>query len=272
MALALLALGGIGFYGITKATQAPTVSNASGDPTELSLPAGATTLAEAVQAQDARENGFFPGAVNRKAMSVYSWNQNVLDPGKVSVTKFTKYKNTISADHSAFVYNNLKGVFNQDYQRPILPTPTYVQPGIAVPHPGAEIKSGQNLDGAIPILGSNPYTYQMNPTRLSTLNNNQGWNLSQTYGNKSTVNYDRFGEVRMSWAGLQNPWRLSGAQYNLYSSYLPPDKDQLTGAVPLAHPQNVYDVGNRPTQVTAPPQGRKTANVFNRSVRVGRSH
>lgn len=270
--LVAAALTGLGLYGITKATESAQTKTMAGDVTVSNEPPGASSLAESIAAQEAREQGFIGNAFNRKSNSLYAWNSNVLDPDSVTITKFGDYKTHIADDHSSFTYNNLRGVFDHDYHRPSMPrTGTHV-PLIGIPHSGAEIKSGQNLSGKIALLSSNPYAMAENGHHESKLKNSSGWILSQTYGSQSQVNYDRNGEVRMSWMGLRNPWRLGGVQNQLHSSYLPPDKDQKTGAVPVAHPQNVLDVGGRPTQVIAPPLMKKSANVFNRNVRIGRSH
>lgn len=266
------ALTALGLYGVTKATEPAKTETATGQATVSNEPAGASTLAESIAAQQAREEGFIGRAFDRKGNSLYAWNQNVLDPGSVTITKFNDFKTHIADDHSAFTYNNLRGVFDHDYHRPSMPRTGTYMPLIGIPHAGAEVASGQNLSGKIALLSSNPYAMAENGHSKSKLENNSGFILSQTYGSQSQVNYDRNGEVRMSWMGLRNPWRLGGVQYQLHSSYLPPDKDQKTGAVPVAHPQKVFDVGGRPTQVTAPPMMMKSANVFNRNVRTGRSH
>lgn len=264
-------LTAVGLWGVTKATAPPTTvgPGPDGHPTVAEEPAGSTSVAAAIEAQQAREMGFIGRAMNRKGNSIYSWNQTVLDPGQVSITKHNDYRTTIAGDHSAFTYNNLRNVFDGDYHRPSFPRTGTYMPLIGIPHAGFEIKSGQNINGDIALFGSNPYAMPENGSADSKIQNNQGWVLAKTYGT-SQIPFDANSEVAMSFAGLRNPWRTGGLQQQLHSSYLPPDKDQLTGSVPLAHPQKIFDVGNRPTQVTAPPHLIKTARVFNRNVRNGR--
>lgn len=264
-------LTGLGLWGITKATEDPVPLSEAGAKTAKSPPSGTPTLMTAVQAQDAREEGFVGRAFNRIGNSVYAWNQNVLDPGKVSITDLTKFKTDISLDHSAFTYNNIRGLFDHDYHRPIPPRSGTHVPLIGVTHAGAEIKAGQNELGNLKLFGSNPYTFYENGSSDSTIKNNQGFVLAQTYG-QSQIPFDPNGETRMSWEGLRNPWRLSGVQQRMHSSYLPADKDQLTGSTPIAHPNSIYDVGGYPTKVTAPPMMQRKATVFNRNVRMGKNH
>lgn len=271
--LALVLLAGVGaWWGITKATEPPKTVAADGKEAATAEAPGAEPLAAAIQAQDARETGFFARQVNRKGGSIYAYEQSVLDPDQVSVLKLNDYKTKIADDHSAFTDNNLKTVFDQEYSKPYPQRPLTYMPLIAVPHPGAEIRSGQNIDGKLALFGSNPYVFAENSGPESRIKQNSGYNLSQTFGSANAENYVRTNETRMAWAGLRNPWRLSGVQYNLHSTSTPLDKDQLTGSVPLAHPRSVLEPGGRPTQVTAPPRMMPTARVFNRSVRTGRTH
>lgn len=270
--LAFLALTGVGLFAVAKATQPPEITGTDNDPTVAREPPGIDALNKAIQAQDARETGFIGSAFNRKSNSIYAWNQTVMDPGKVSITRMNDFKSTIADDHSSYTSNNLKNIFDHDYHRPRFPRTRTFMPLIGVPHAGAEIKSGQNIDGNIALLSSNPYTFPENGHQESKLNNNTGWILKETYGSQGQVNYDPHGEVRMAFMGLRNPWRLGGVQQRMHSQYLPPDKDQKTGHVPIAHPQKIFDVGNRPTQVVAPPYMQKTATVFNRQLRMGKNH
>ncbi len=256
---------------MTKATDPPKTTDVTGQTTSTAAPAGATDTAEAIHAQDARENGFLRNGNSKYSGNLYSYDMKVVNPDPKYVTNFTGFKDTVSADKSAYVVNNLRGVFDHDYHRAIPTNSGMRAPLIGIAHPGSEIRSGQNV-GTMKLLSSNPYTLPEQATGSSNITNNQGYVLSQTYGGASQLPYDRWGEIRMSWAGLRNPWRLGGAQYNLHSSYTPPDKDQLTGKVPLAHPRDVLDVGNRPTAVVAPPQARRLVNVQNRQVRIGRTH
>lgn len=265
-------LTGLGLFGVAKATEPPKTVGPGpyGKPTVAEQPPGSSTLAASIEAQQAREMGFIGRAFNRKGNSIYSWNQTVLDPGQVSITKHNDFRTTIANDHSSFTYNNLRNVFDGDYHRPSFPRTGTYMPLIGVPHAGFEIRSGQNINGDIKLLSSNPYTLAENGSAESKINNNQGWVLSKTYGT-SQLPYDPNSEVSMSFAGLRNPWRLGGLQQRIHSSYLPPDKDQLTGSVPIAHPRKIFDVDGRPTQVTAPPSHIKTARVFNRNVRTTRN-
>lgn len=271
--LALVLIAGAGaFYGITKATEPPKTVAADGKEAATAEAPGAEPLAAAIQAQDARETGFIAKQVNRKGGSIYAYNQTVLDPDRVNVLKMNDYKSTIADDHAAFTQNNLKTVFDQEYSKPLPQRPLMKMPLMAIPHPGAEVKSGQNVDGKLSLLTSNPYVFAENTGAESKIKQNSGFNLAQTYGSTNAENYQRYNEVRMSWAGLRNPWRLGGVHYNLQSTSTPLDKDQLTGTVPLAHPRSVLEPGGRPTQVTAPPRMVPTARVFNRTVRTGRTH
>lgn len=271
--LALVLIAGAGaFYGITKATEPPKTVAADGKEAATAEAPGAEPLAAAIQSQDARETGFIAKQVNRKGGSIYAYNQSVLDPDQVNVLRMNDYKSKIADDHAAFTLNNLKTVFDQEYSKPLPQRPLMNMPLMAVPHPGAEIKSGQNADGKLALMSSNPYVFAENTGPESKIKQNSGYNLVRTYGSTNAENYQRYNETRMSWAGLRNPWRLGGVHYNLQSSSTPLDKDQLTGTVPLAHPRSVLEPGGRPTQVTAPPRMVPTARVFNRSIRTGRTH
>ncbi len=262
---------GAGFWGIAKATKGPETVDVVGHETSVAEPAGATLTSEAIHAQDARENGFLYNGSGRYSGNLFSNDMKVVNPNPVHLTNFTAFKNTLSADESAFTLNNLKGIFDHDYHRMIPPNSQQKMPLISIPFPGAEVRSGQNV-GSVNLLSSNPFAMAQNGSSSSAIRNNEGWVTSQTYGTTSQLLYDRNGEVRMSFSGLRNPWRTGGSQYNLHSAYTPADKDQLTGNVPLAHPRNIFDVGNRPTSVVAPPQMLRTANVQNRQVRLGRTH
>jgi len=267
----VLIAGGIGLYAITKATEPPSAGDTGGPAVAVAAP-GSEVLTESIRAQDARENGFIGRAVNRTGNSIYSYNQEVLDPDAVSVLKLSDYKTKVEQSHSAFTANNLKFTFDQEIAKPIPPKPLTAQPLMAVPHPGAEIRSGQNIDGRLRLMSSNPYVYAENAGPESRIKESAGMLLSQTYGATNNLNYDRWNETRMSWAGLRNPWRLGGVHYDLSAMSTPLDKDQQTGNVPLAHPRNVLEPGGRPTSVTAPPRMQTTARVFNRSVNIGRNH
>ena len=269
-----LALTGLGFWGIAKATAVPETAeqadeNGTSSATVVAEPAGISTMAMDTAVQDGKEVGFIGNSMNKKGNSVFAWTQGVLDPGQVSITQFDKFKASIAADHTAFQQQNLRGTFDHDYHRPIPPRNNMKMPLIGIPHAGAEIKSGQNLEGNVKILSSNPYAYHENAGPQSQFKEQSGYMLAKTYGQNNQVNYDRWGEARMSWTALGNPWRPSGEQYNLHTSWLPPDKDQLTGHAPIQYPRHIFQANGYPTQVVAPPtQQVLPVNVFNRQVKV----
>lgn len=271
--VAILAI--VAGYGIYQATKpvAFVSKNADQPSKQVGTNVGTTRQAESIHAQDARETGFI-GKVQtgNRSNSVYAQDITVLDPGAVDITNLTQYKTVVSQDNDGWVNSLSKTIFAHDYNKPIPTGRQYRGPLPGVPHPGAEVRSGQNADGRLKLLGANPFVFPENATKDSTIKNNTGYSLSNTFGNANSTNYDRYSETRMSWMGLVNPWNESGAQRNL-NSYVPLDKDQLRGKVPLNDPRKIFDVGARPAPIVSPPTSNpnKTQGVvFNRRVNVNR--
>lgn len=255
---------GLGFWGVTKATEPPLFADIMQDRITPDEPPGLTNEMDRVQAQDMQENGIWTPGISRTNGNLYSWTMRVLDPGQVSVNKLSDFKSAMAADRAAFNRNNLQQVFDPQFANTIPPNTGTRPVLIGLLNRDAEIHSGTNAPG-MNLLTSNPYVYYENPSHDSRIKNNTGWVPTQIYNNTSSLVTNPNNEVQMSWAGLRNPWRPGGLQYQLHSTYTPPDKDQLTGQVPIAHPRSVLDAAGRPTPITAPPQRMQTTRIMGRN-------
>lgn len=270
--LILGAVVGVSLYGIYRATEpAGVLASTTGPATALNETPGAQSEEKSIRAQDAREVGFLGRAqIGAKGYSVYATDFTVVDPGATSVMKLNQYKTNVSDDHTTWANNHTKYFWSREYIKPLTGQPQFKSPLIGTVHPGAEIKSGQNVGGELKLLSSNPFTYVENTGKETRINEKKNRATGQTFGTGDSMNYNRYSETRMSWGGLRNPWNIAGTQRNL-NSYTPLDKDQLTGTVPLNDPQKIFDVGGRPTNVVAPPGRGRNTTIFNQPLNLGRT-
>jgi hypothetical protein len=229
-------------------------------------------LWERVQNQDARENGFLSGPVPSGKQSITAYDLRSYDPGVLSSRNLTEFKSVRSNDIASHTRQQRAWAFDHVYAKPIATNKQFAKPLIGLPASTCRITSGINEDGRLSLVASSPFTVFNQSYPGATNVNYDGYRDSVGYPTTSTKNYNKWGEVRMSWAGLQNPWRLGGLHYQFQRSFQNPDKDQILQPVPIAHPQNVFDAGRRPTQVVAPPEQQLTSVVWNRQIRTGRTH
>lgn len=278
--LAGLAAGS--FYAVTRATepvgaqqQENQVRDIQDDPNRLQNIAKGDGKQVRNQAllQDAGERGFFNYTPSSRRGGIYDYETEVHDPNQVSIWNFGHYKQQIQRDHNTHVDRHARWAYDHEYQKPLPATAGFgARPLIGLPNSTCRVMSGMNKDGNLALLASNPFTQFNNVAPNAVDHYNDGYKKGMTYGTANTKNYDRYGVVRMAWQGLHNPWRPSGMQYRLHRQHTAADRDQLLGKAPLAHPPNVFDPANQPSDVTAPMRTLQSANVFNRQVSMGRNH
>jgi hypothetical protein len=202
--------------------------------------------------------------------STFAADMTVLDPQAASMQKMTDFKTSLATDNSKFNDSNLRFAFQHENFKPIPRAPAYRPPLLGLPHANAEVRSGQNADGQLSLLSSNPGVYVENKGKSSRIKESGGMSLSQTFATTSNMNQNKFSEARMGWDALRNPWNLSGTMRNLVS-FTPLDKDQLRGSVPLTNPQSIYGADGAAGRIQVPPgKSKGNAKVFNRSIQLGR--
>lgn len=274
MALIILGLAAVSLAGIYYATEPAIDADSAPLPSEQGDAVGGITQTQAhVEAQDARETGFLKGRGGMSqgfTSSTFAADMTVLDPNAANALKMSDFKTALATDNSKFNDSNLRFAFDHENFKPIPRSTAYRPPLLGLPHAGAEIRSGQNADGKINLLSSNPSAYVENKGKQSRIKEASGMSLSQTFGSTNNMNYDKHSEARMAWDGLRNPWNLSGSMRNMVS-FTPPDKDQLRGRVPLTNPQSIYGSDGAAGSIQVPPgKSKGDAKVFGRSMQFGR--
>lgn len=274
MALVILGLAAVAGLGIYYSTEPAIDVDAAPMPQDQGSAVGGISQSQAaIDAQDARENGFLRG---RRGMSqgitssTFAADMTVLHPGATSAMKMTDFKTALQADMSKYNDTNLRFTFDHENAKPIPRATAYRPPLIGLPHANAEVRSGQNASGQLSLLSSNPGSYVENKGKTSRIKEASGMSLSQTFGSTNNMNYDKHSETRMSWDGLRNPWNIGGTMRNLVS-FTPPDKDQLRGAVPLNNPRAIFGSDGAAGQIQVPPgKSKGNVKVFNRGLQMGR--